>query len=352
MENENNTPLMKGGLHNLGQTCAINSLIQIVAHTPILRTLITTAYKEYSVDFNTVTWQLGDVIDKVYFNSSDVVAAGLMKILHSVFPNDIHHAEQHDIGELWMLLSSKIAEEIEHVRKYTIDECSDLGSRTMHVLDNSDSDVTNRIRAAIQTTYKSSISEWLYSILCIHMSVIQCQSCLNQQWNPEFLTSFQIDIPHMSNGEAHNIEDLLIRNYAIEILEDWTCDKCKNKNCGAKKQNKIYSLPNVLVISLKRFRINKHGHINKAHDPVHISNTIVFETKGKKLTYALMSIGNHFGQYGGGHYNAIVRETCIINNTVHESWVCYDDLHRTPLDNTSFLNSNQSAYILTYQVIP
>ncbi|NDB83995.1 MAG: hypothetical protein EB127_14920, partial [Alphaproteobacteria bacterium] len=154
MLNDNNKSFIKGGLHNLGQTCAVNSLIQIIAHTPILCTLITTAYKEYSVDFNTVTWHLGDVIDKVYFNRSDVVAAGLMKILHSAFPNDIHYAEQHDIGELWMLLSSKIAEEIEHVHKYKIDECDELNSRTMHILDDYNLDVTNRIHAAIQTTYK------------------------------------------------------------------------------------------------------------------------------------------------------------------------------------------------------
>ena len=351
-ENGNNKCTIRGGLHNLDQTCAINSLIQIIAYTPLLRTLLTKAYKEYKVDFNTTTWQLADVIDKVYFNSNDVVAIGLMKILHSSFPNDIHHAEQHDIGELWLLFSSKISEEIAHVHTYDLLESNQLESTSIHVLDNYDSSVTDKVCNAIHATYRSAISEWLYSILCVHMSIIQCQSCLNQEWNPEFFTSFQIDIPHILNGEPHKIEDLLIRNYAMEILEDWTCDKCKNKNCGAKKQNKIYSLPDVLVISLKRFRISKHGHISKAHDPVNINNTIVFETKGKKLTYALMSIGNHFGQYGGGHYNAIVRETCIINSTVHESWICYDDLHRTPLENTSFMHANQSAYILTYQIVP
>jgi ubiquitin C-terminal hydrolase len=343
-----------GGLHNLGQSCAINSVIQLITHIKTLRDGIASKYKDMSQ--NTVTWQLWDIINKIYVERHDVAPAGLLKTLATFFPNDIQLGEQQDICELWLLISSKIAEEIATVSVSQPDR-SGLIDVTLSSLGTYEQHIKDRVETTLKKVYDKSISEWILSILCVQLSIVQCQACGHQEWNPEFLTSIQLDIPRIrqdkemvseSPNNVHNIEDLLLRNYAVEVLEDWTCDKCKvdlqSVKCGAKKQNKMYSMPPVLMISLKRFRMLQNGMLSKAHEPVNISDSIVFETNGSTVKYLLKGLGNHFGAYGGGHYNVVVK------HDNENSWVCYDDIHRSILSNNTFLHNNSDAYILCYEL--
>lgn len=332
-----------GSLQNLGQTCAINSLVQIIAHSPRLREAIldSPAYKDgkNGKDEERITWEIGDVIDKIYSKKQHTSPGGLVGVIFRSFPHDLVPGEQHDICELWMLLSSRIADEI----------CKCACAPATHAVNvipicPPSANVQSKVMKFLGGMYAKSWSPWLEQIVGVELSIVQCNACKDQPWSPEVYTILPLDIEYSGSGaNGTTIEQLLLRHFQIEDLTDWSCDKCKLLNTGGKKQNKLYSLPPVLMVSLKRFRMSTGGRFSKVHAPITISDQLMFEIGGSMKRYALRGVGNHYGSYNFGHYTAFVNEDGA------GRWVCYDDTNVIALPDCSFLKHNKDAYILCYE---
>jgi len=326
---------MPGGLHNLGQTCAINSIIQFIAHCGVLRSIILDAYSNLPLKHSTMTWQLGDVIDKIYTHKKNVRADGFMQIIHTQFPEYVHRNEQQDMGELWMLISNKVADELAMKDRV----------HSINVMRNFKKDILEKVSKCINATNNNMTSQWRQAIQYVQLSVVQCNACNDQSWNPEVFMSFQLDIPLNTNNnhkKIKSISDLVLSNYAIEEITERTCDKCKQTTCGGKKHNQVFSLPTVLVIMLKRFRMLPNGHLVKVHEAVNVEEHLVFATQDRTIKYQLKCVGNHYGSYGGGHCN-----TCVL--TDNNEWVCYDDANTIDFKK-EFLENNHDAYLLCYEI--
>lgn len=350
---------MRGALQNLGQTCAVNSLVQIIAHSSLLREAIlaSPAYRYRDVGKNAskdiddvLTWEVGDVIDKIYHHKQSISPGGLIGALFRVFKHDLAPGQQHDICELWMLLSSRISEEI-HKNADRAQVCitpifSGQTSMSTHI--------ESKVLKLLKSMYSRSWSQWLQNIVGVELSVVQCNACKDQPWSPEVFTVLPLNINinininskanvnanANQNTETASIEELILQHFELEDIADWSCDKCKGS--GGRKQNKLYALPPVLMISLKRFRMSTGGRFSKIHTPVNISTHIKFEVGSKVTTYTLCGIGNHYGSYNFGHYTACVRE----GNDI----LCYDDTNVFKVDDPeSLLKNNKDAYIICYE---
>jgi ubiquitin C-terminal hydrolase len=156
----------------------------------------------------------------------------------------------------------------------------------------------------------------------------------------------ELDIHKESKDESMpmpmSIADLLLRHFSVEKIDDWSCDTCKSS--GA-KQNVPFLFPSVLMISIQRFRMTSSGSLVKVHRPLHINPELVIEKPGSMhVKYGLTALGNHFGRYEFGHYNAY----CLVEKTSN-TWACFDDLDKHILPNTDFLQNNRDAYIVCYQ---
>jgi len=96
-----------------------------------------------------------------------------------------------------------------------------------------------------------------------------------------------------------------------EVLSEenaWYCGRCKELR-RATKTLEIWSVPDILVVHLKRFSAN-----SRMRDKIDIF--VDFPTKGlnlngrvglpenKSLEYDLFAVDNHYGGLGGGHYTA------------------------------------------------
>ncbi|PAA67497.1 hypothetical protein BOX15_Mlig004366g1, partial [Macrostomum lignano] len=111
---------------------------------------------------------------------------------------------------------------------------------------------------------------------------------------------------------THHLEDCLKLFTEEERLgkkDAWYCPKCKDFKCASKKFD-LWCMPKVLVIHLKRFHYDRY-YRNK------IDDLIEFPTRGLDMTnwllnpevqdcatYDLVSVANHYGCLGGGHYTA------------------------------------------------
>ena len=129
-----------------------------------------------------------------------------------------------------------------------------------------------------------------------------------------------------------------------DIAKDYKCDSCKKKGYCTKK-TKIYQLPKILVIHLKRFSFASTYKKSK------INASVKFPITGLDLTeytfntqasqYNLYGISHHSGYMGGGHYTAEIRSEADGN------WHNCDDGHVSKLYSEPS-SSGSSPYVLFY----
>ena len=131
-----------------------------------------------------------------------------------------------------------------------------------------------------------------------------------------------------------------------------SCEHCKRKTPGYKVQS-IWTLPNVLIISLKRFNKNyNNGHYesHKIEDFIHypltglnlskfVSNP---NTHNDHALYDLFGVICHRGNEDHGHYYAY----CY--NTLRQNWYTFNDSQVTEMFNHNMIIT-KDAYILFYQ---
>jgi len=125
----------------------------------------------------------------------------------------------------------------------------------------------------------------------------------------------------------------------------WYCPNCQ-KHQQATKKFDLWSLPEVLVIHLKRFSYNRYWRDK-------IDTLIEFPVKNLDMTpyvinsahgqavYDLISVSNHYGGMGGGHY------TAYAINKNDGNWYYFDDSSVTQTNEEAV--NTKAAYVLFYQ---
>jgi ubiquitin C-terminal hydrolase len=328
---------MFGGITNIGgTTCALNTLIQLIVHANKLYDGLLTSfvYDRNSENKKSLVWNITFVCDALK-NGHSINPGGLVRLIYELFPDYFHPGEQMDIYELWMLISNKIADEVAVNKK----------EKLIHPK-NIDPFIYNKVKEDVRKMNNGKSSPWLKNIQSIQLGVLKClnQQCGDTPWNVELFNSFQVDIPLKNDVDNPIVLDkLLLNNHTIEKLPEWKCDKCSH--VGGIKQSQVYTLPQVLMITIKRFRITEVGQFKKINTPVNISTHITIELNGVPTNYKLVGIGNHYGVYGGGHYNAFVLE--------ENMWICFDDNMRNVinLDQNNIFLQNKTAYMVCYELV-
>jgi len=290
-----------GGLLNLGNTCAINTLIQcIYACTSLRNILLHSSSKN-----NSITTELIDIITKLSQGHS-LSPKGFVHKLYTIFNHILSPGEECDIGELWLLLGEKISDE------FNIE------------INTNEASISN-IDASILKMNNNKDSDWQNAIQGVNICITKCNNCNENIINTDIFTILTLDL-------STNIEitDMLLSFFKVEELSEWKCDKCNKQGC--RKQYQIYKLPKVLVILIKRFNNNSV----KLENPVNI----LPELNINNNSYKLKSVGNHFGNYHGGHYTAA---------TLTDKWRYYDDISIHNIDIDIIMNNNTYAYILFYE---
>lgn len=158
--------------------------------------------------------------------------------------------------------------------------------------------------------------------------------------------------PKVSPKPTLQLKDCITQFTNAERLgadDPWYCPKCKKHQQAIKKFD-IWSLPEVLIIHLKRFSFSRSWR-DKIDTLVEFPvegldmSTYVHNPEQKKqesLTYSLIGVANHFGGLGGGHYTAYAK------NAIQNAWYSFDDALVTPTSANNVVT--RSAYVLFYQL--
>ncbi|KAG8658980.1 ubiquitin carboxyl-terminal hydrolase 9 isoform X2 [Manihot esculenta] len=124
----------------------------------------------------------------------------------------------------------------------------------------------------------------------------------------------------------------------------WYCPGCKEHRQATKKLD-LWTLPQILVIHLKRFSYSRYlkNKLDIFVDfPIHNLDLSKFvkQKDGRSYVYELYAISNHYGGLGGGHYTAFAK---LIDDN---RWYNFDDSYVSPVNEADIRTS--AAYVLFY----
>jgi ubiquitin C-terminal hydrolase len=249
------------GIENLGSTCAINSLIQIIARNDILRNIIL----NNNFAENTISDQLKEIIDLMYIKNNSIIPRKFINTLYNIFKDIFYQGEQIDIGELWTFLSDKVSEEIEGI----VDTSKDKNKKDMKMLEedqltegvvyNDDKELHNAMINCkllkkkyeyYYNKFNKKTSMWQKSTQGFYLNTTRCVDCNLTFYNFEPFTSLNIDIP--KDITHPKISDMISKSLKEEVIQgDWFCSKC-NKNRAYKKSTKLFIYSLLLLLILQR----------------------------------------------------------------------------------------------------
>ncbi|CAM9512179.1 unnamed protein product [Chrysoparadoxa australica] len=169
-------------------------------------------------------------------------------------------------------------------------------------------------------------------------SQVMCSACgyCSDTFDPFMDLSLEID------GGVKSIGQALARFSVIETLDSanrWKCGGCR-RLVRAKKQLTVFKSPNALVLQLKRFKFGRHAA--KLKRPVAYPENLTLDLSGPegKAHYELTGVLVHVGEsMNSGHYYSFVRGS-------NKAWYHMDDAQVHTVSKQVALN--QKAYVLFY----
>lgn len=350
------------GLQNLGSTCAINSLIQIICREPHLRN----ALIHYDLPENSLSGNLKEILYLMHNQNKSLAPGKFVTKLFETMNGIFQQGEQIDIGELWTFLFDKIATELNtipnvHQELSYIDNMN-TDETELAITYKNDYEYKKALINSKQLQHKydclfrkfneNKTSKWLETSQGFFLNIIKCKDCGNVLYNFEPFTSIPLDIP---DDNHHPTLTNMLRNFLKEEKRkgDWTCSKC-NIYTEYTKSIKIWKLPPVVVFIVKRFA----NYSSKNNKPVDVNKTICFKRGSilskidEDISYNLSSLGMHFGSLHGGHYCAM----CNIDEDFKtrpdlEKIAFYDDINISQVNREKLyqiIEKNTDGYMIVY----
>jgi ubiquitin C-terminal hydrolase len=199
----------------------------------------------------------------------------------------------------------------------------------------------------IKRMYNKEYSEIWNMFYGIHVSQIlslETGEVLSSSPEPYFMIDLSIP-DNNKNPSLIECFDLYVEGEILDGDNSWFNEKTGLKQ-PVKKCISYWSLPNVLVIDIKRF--NSVNHNNKNHvlidfpiTNLDLSKYVIGYNK-ESFIYDLYGIVNHMGGVSGGHYTSFVKNA---NN----KWYHFNDTNVNEITNLQDLITPR-AYCLFYRL--
>jgi ubiquitin carboxyl-terminal hydrolase 8 len=341
------------GILNLGNTCFINSCIQILYYTHELSDLMDTSkrrnitIKEYSLFEQWI-----DVRDLMSKSPpySQIVPKSFLQHISQYAKTTGHEMEgPQDASEFLILL----LEAFHHILKRPV-RCIIHPNHSFPIKDNQIIDSCNKWIEQVYEKEYSEIIELFYGVYYSKITSINDSTILSIK--PEMF--FVLDLPVQTYSYTNPNESTIYYHQTIDeclkslLLEErlegdnaWYNDKTKQKEPINKKMC-FWKFPPILILLFKRFSFDgtktKDTRITFPIESFDLSQYLSNEgfTKTNHL-YDLYGICNHYGDTDGGHYTAMVQNK-------KKEWYHYNDHSIEKIIEPSHLVT-QHAYCLFYR---
>lgn len=329
------------GLVNLGNTCFLNSIMQILSHTYELNTLLS---KQTYIDklnnkpesiliiewdrLRKALWEKNQLISPVKFVSAVRKTAAYKKM--EMFAG----FNQNDTSEFLIFVIDCFHTSLSREVDMTINGHSTTNQDSLAV----------KCFNTIKNMYEKDYSEMWSIFYGIHVSQLQNIETLKMLSTiPE--PFFIIDLPIPTNNKLPSLIDCFDTYVKGEILDgdNAVMDESIGSKVSVKKNIMFWSFPSILVIDIKRFNSqNKKNQIliDFPLDNLDLSKYVIGYNSDTYI-YDLYGICNHGGSVFGGHYTAFVKNA---NN----KWYHFNDTTVTEVTDKNNIITPK-AYCLFYR---
>jgi ubiquitin carboxyl-terminal hydrolase 8 len=262
------------GMHNLGNSCYINSVVQCLNHMePLIEFFVNGTYanelnrKNPLGSGGRVATAYAAMLKEVWSGKYSALAPRMLKQTVAMFAPQFNNSYQHDSQEFCQFLMDGLHEDCNRVKsKPYVEELEGFGM----------ADAT----AAIETWKKHLLRhDSIIVDRCqgMHRSHLTCPKCGRE--SIKFDAFSTISLPLTSDKKEHGIDlqyciEKFLEGEQLDELNAWYCPSCKKHVC-ALKMIALWSVPDILILHLKRFTFD---HCSVRNDVIRskINDTVRF----------------------------------------------------------------------------
>ena len=305
------------GLANLGNTCFLNSCVQILSHTYELHDLLDGDYEEHLNNNNEslLLIEFNKLRELMWSKNCAISPGGFVKTVQKVAK--VKDKElftgyaQNDLPEFLLFIVDCMHESLKR----------EVNMKIRGNVENNTDKLAKVCYEMMINMYTKEYSEIIKMMYGTHVSRIIDQSGKTLSAKPE--PFFMLDVPLPGNNNVSTLEDCLDLYTESERLEGenaWFNEETNKKEELVLKNIVFWNLPNILVICLKRFS----NHLRKNNKLITFPLTDLNMSKyvvgynSNSYVYDLYGICNQSGGVQGGHYTAFVKNS-------NGSWYHFND---------------------------
>ena len=306
------------GLTNLGNTCFLNSAMQVISHTYELNNFL--ANQSYKKKLNykhdsalLLEW---DNLREILWNDNCIVSPNkfvrtVQKIAQIKGLDIFTGFNQNDLPEFLIFVIDCFHNALAREVNMTIEgEMKDEKDK-----------IAVKCFETVKNMYEKDYSEiWniFYGIIVSKLENVETGNTVSMIPEPYFI----INLPIPQNNKSPSLIDCFDLYVEGEILDGENSINDEQTGCkiSVKKNIMFWSFPNILVIDIKRFNaMNRKNQImvDFPLENLNLSKYVIGYNKDSYV-YDLYGVCNHSGTSLGGHYTSFVKNA-------NGKWYHYND---------------------------